>query len=175
MGFLNKLAKGLHGSGVHVDISGPAMATFNQPPFSAIVTLTAKDEPKVVREVRLSLVMETTAEVSGTDADGNYDPSTTTNTEELLWLVNTQVCTLAPGVPVQVPFEVPLNGPGIMAMAANGMVNARMNALMNDQSTVQGFFESTAFRLEAYATVEGSHLHPRASQTINIAGATGTW
>lgn len=173
MGFLGKLSKALHGSGVHVDLSAPPMLDLRQPALAATVMLTARDEPKTVTEVTLALVMEVTTQVDGYDADGDYDPQTQTDTEDLLWVSSRDGWALQPGVPVQVPFNVALNGPGIAAMAASGTVGARMMAMMNDPMMMQSFFEQTSFQLQARATVEGSHLHPGARQRISIAGAAG--
>ena len=159
MGFLDKL--GLTGTGVHVTLQAPESVDPAQAGFQAIVGLSA-DEPKTILGVRVSLYRQERT----TDAEGM--PSE--NDEEILWQENNQQFVLQPGQPISMPFDIPVAGPGLAALAARGGVVGRVASMMQQVQEL----ESRQYKLHVSVRVDGTHMRGHASQWFWV-GRPGGW
>lgn len=175
MGLWDKIGHALEGSGVAVAVQSPGQLTPGAPALHVEVMLEAKTEPKTVTNVELALMYEQTYQqeeyVNGQEQDESH-----TNRQQIMVLQNPAPITLQPGTPVTVPFDMQVDAMSLQQMSQGSMggfgggLGGGMGMVMNIFDPQ--FASQNSFYLEAKATVEGSHLHPKGIQQIYVQGTS---
>lgn len=161
MGILERLEDAVRGTGVAVAIEMPGTDPSGQIQQVRVI-LTARREPRVVTGIELRVVHRETLEnaptiVGARDVEGEWSESRT-----LMSLSNTDRVEVQPGHPVAVPFEVQL---GIMG----GDADETVGPFSGGREVSGGYY------LQARVTVEGSHLHPHATETFQEDPTPDSW